>query len=256
MWFCICFLFRFTRVASYVNLFKNIMFQSTELKTSSAKKSRLKGFTFVELILVSALMMLLLGLSVPFVTSLRSELAMKETLRQVKTDVITGMGYALAGKSIAALSSGDLTNSNLIPSHYALFFEKDNTYGDPAPYYYVELSTELVNRNQYNTKTIYSIAKEMPSEVVFLKDIRLKKTETDIGVSVTSSTIFFSAPFANVNFIAGQPAIVENPGYTFNSLDVFSNDDYRFIDLVFQFKDESETQTTLTFGVDKVINIS
>ena len=41
-----------------------------------------------------------------------AELAMQRTLRQVRTDLVTGLSYAMAGKSIAALSQNDLTNSS------------------------------------------------------------------------------------------------------------------------------------------------
>ncbi len=223
---------------------------------SFEKKNQPSGFTFVELIIVSALMMVLLGLSVPFVTSLRSELSMSGTLRQVKTDVVTTMGYALAGKSIAALTSGDLNNPELIPSHYALFFQADDDYGNPTPYSYVECTTEILNRNQYNTKSIYSIEKDMPSETVILKDIRLKMNESDSGQSVDSAFIFFSSPFAKVNLFNGHKSLVSDSNYTFNSIETFKNTDFNYIDLVFQFKDDKDTRTIMTFGVDKVINIS
>jgi len=236
--------------------FNKSMYNLLVSKTSIYKINSAKGFTFVELILVSALMMLLLGLSVPFVTSLRSEVAMQGTLKQIKTDIVSAMGYSLAGKSIAALSSGDISNPNLIPSHYAIYFHKDDDYGAPTPYNYTECSTDIISNDTYLTKTIYSIKKDMPSESIFLKDIRLRVSEVDSGNSVDSAYIFFSAPLAKVNIISGYNALVSNLSYSFNSLDAFTNSDFKYIDLIFQFKDEENSITTLTFGIDKIINIT
>jgi len=218
-------------------------------------RRQVKGFTFIELIIVSTLAMVLLGLSAPFVTALRSELAMKESLSQVKTDIITTMGYALAGKSIGALASGDLEDISLIPSHYALYFQTDNDYGDIRPYYYTEFATDI-NKNQYDTKLTYSVAKDMPSETVFLRDIRLKKNEADAGQSVDAAFIFFSAPFAKVNLLSSHKNLILSPDYSFDSLNDFMDSDFNYMDLVFQFKDDEKSQVILTFGVDKVLNIS
>ena len=230
------------------------MFHSPADKSSLWEK-QCKGFTFVELIVVSAIAMVLMGLSAPFITALRSDISMKESLNQVKTDIVTTMGYALAGKSIGALASGNLADVSLIPSHYALFFQKDDDYGDVSPYYYTEYTTDI-NLNQRNTKLTYKVAKDMPSSTVFLKDIRLRKNETETGQSVNAAFIFFSAPLAKVNLLSGQKNIILNSGYSFDSMNDFKNSDFKYVDLVFQFKDDEKSQTILTFGVDKVINIS
>ena len=226
------------------------------IKRSLKHRRQVKGFTFVELIIVCAIGMVLLGLSAPFITALRSDLSMKESLSQVKTDIVTTMGYALAGKSVGALASGDLEDVSLIPSHYAIYFQTDGDYGDISPYYYTEFSTDIINKDEYNTKLTYSIPKDMPSETVYLKDIRLKKEVSDAGQSVASAFIFFSAPFAKVHLLSAQKNLGLNPGYSFNSVEEFKNSDFKYIDLVFQFKDDEKSQTILTFGVDKVINIS
>ena len=81
------------------------------------------GFTLVELIIVMAIMSFLLALSAPMVEAARSDIAMNRTLRFVKTDMITAMGYALAGKSVAAQVSGDLKDRSQIPKTYALYFQ-------------------------------------------------------------------------------------------------------------------------------------
>lgn len=209
----------------------------------------------MELIIVCAIAMILLGLSAPFVSALRGELEMKETLSKVKTDIITTMGYALAGKSIGAMASGNLADASLIPSHYALLFNTDSDYGNVSPYFYTEFTTKIINKDENSTKLTYSIAKEMPSATIFIKDILLRKTETDAGQSVEAAFIFFSAPFAKVNLISSKKIVDLDQGYSFDSLSAFKASEYKYVDLGFQFKDDEKSQTVLTFGLDKVINI-
>ena len=235
---------------------ETIMSSLPTCKASLYTKHQNRGFTFVEILIVSALIMVLLGLSAPLVTSLRSVIAIKGTVNQLKTDIITTMGNALAGKSVGALASHNLEDISMIPSHYALVFQADHDYGNVSPYFYNEYTTEIMNNDQYETKLSYSISKDMPSESVFLTDIRLKNNESDIGQSVDDAFIFFSAPFAKVNLISGHNNIISELGSSFNSANDFKDSDFKYIDLVFQFKDDENSRTILTFGVNKVINIS
>lgn len=215
-----------------------------------------EGFTFVELMIVSVIMMVLLGLSAPFVSSLRSEVALRSAIRQVKTDVITTMGYAMAGKSIAALSARQLNDPSLIPGYYGLHFTSGNDYGSSEPYYYLELSTQLNNQNMMVAKNIYQIEKEVSSPVVFLKDIRIKKNASDLGRSVGSVMILFTPPFGKVTFLLGKDNLVRQPGAIIGNLSEFSsNSDNRFIELEYQYKEDPIKSTVLTFGTDKVISI-
>lgn len=215
-----------------------------------------KGFTFAELMIVSVIMMVLLGLSAPFVSSLRSEVALTSAIRQVKTDVITTMGYSMAGKSIAALSAGRLNDPTLIPGYYGLHFTSSSDYGSSEPYIYLELSTQLNSQNILVAKNIYQIEKEITSPVVYLKDIRIKKNASEAGQSVGSVLILFSPPFGKVVFLLGQDTVVERPGATISNLSEFtSNNDNRYIELEFQYKEDPINSTVLTFGTDKVINI-
>jgi len=210
----------------------------------------------IEILVVAGIMMFLMVMAAPFTTSIRSDISMRRTLHQIKTDLITNMGYALAGKSIAALSAGDLTNPDLIPSHYALYFKTNTDFGDPEPYYYMEMTTEIISSDTQDTKSLYQIEKEMPSPVVYLKDIRLKTNESDPGISINSAFMFFTPPFGKITFVSGYDSLVVDENYSFNSIDAFEDDyDNQIIELDFQFKDDETSVTTLSFGTDKVINI-
>jgi len=240
----------------------NLLFKKTKAtyQVGAIRQSRFQncraGFTLIEFLIVSGVMMFLLAMAAPFSTSIRSEISMKKTLRQVKTDIITTMGYSLAGKSIAALSEGDLMNTSLVPSHYALYFATDTDYGDQKPYKYLEMTTEIITSSEQETKLVYQKEKEIPSSAIYLKSIRLKKNESDPGLAVNSAFMLFVPPFGKVVFFTGHNSLLTDASYEFNSLSSIKNaSDYRFIELDFQYKDEEQTLTTLSFGVDKMINI-
>lgn len=210
----------------------------------------------IELLVVMGLMMILLAIAAPFASSIRSDISMKKTVRQIKTDIITNIGYSLAGKSIAALSARDLTNPDLIPSHYALYFKSDDDYGDQAPYRYIEMTTEIIDSSIQKTNVLYQIEKEIASPVVYLKDIRLKTSESDTGTSVSSAYIIFTPPFGKIVFMNGYDSLLVDDHETFNPITTFKDaDNYKIIELDFQYKDDENSITTLSFSTDKIINI-
>lgn len=211
----------------------------------------------VELLVVMTLMAFVLGMAAPFATSIRSDIAMRKTIRQVKTDLLTNIGYSLAGKSITALTAGDLMNPDLIPSHYALYFKADDDFGDPAPYKYVEMRSEIESSTVQKAKVIYQIDKEMPSPTIYISDIRLKTSESESGSSVDSAYIFFIPPFGKVVFINGNhDSLVENSSSSFDPLSSFQEyADIKGIELDFKYKDDDDSVMTLCFGSDKIINV-
>ncbi len=208
----------------------------------------------IEILIVMAIMFILLALSSPFVTSLQSDIAIRKTVRQVKTDLITNIGYSLAGKSITALSEGDLTNPELLPSHYALYFRTYDEYGNQSPYNYIEMRAGASNGLGQIANKLYQIEKEIPTSVVYLKEIRIINSSSK---SVDSAYIIFTPPFGKIYLVSGS---------TFES---FAEGDADFnltnaiegsigntkIELDFQYKDDEHTLTTLTFSTDKIINI-
>ncbi len=215
-----------------------------------------KGFTMVELLIVAALMMFLIALAAPFASSIRSDIAMRKVVRYTKSEILSTLAYALSSKSFAALSENDLTNPDLIPSHYALYFKSDDDYGSQSPYYYIELRSEIVDSETQFAKSIYSIEKEIASPTVYLKEIRLKENDEDAGTPVDSAFIFFTPPFGKVNFVTGHDEIIGNDSATINTISAFKESlENKIIELDFQYKDEEQTLTTLRFGADKILNI-
>ncbi|MFH0837975.1 MAG: type II secretion system protein [Patescibacteria group bacterium] len=209
------------------------------------------GFTLVELIIVMAIMGLLLAMSAPFVSATRSDISMSRTIRVIKTDLMTNLGYALAGKSIGALSADALLDPEQIPSHYALYFQKMDDYGGGVPYSYLEFHPLEDGKN---VKVSYMIEKEWPSSDVYLKEIRLSKDDGSAGKTVDSGLIFFTAPFGKINFVSGIKSLAE--GDMLNLKEAFlSEADYKEIELVLQYKNEELSETTLSFSVDKYINV-
>ncbi len=214
------------------------------------------GFTFVELLIVAAIMMVLMGLSVPFVSSLHADIALHRTIRQVKTDFLTNMTYAMSGKSIASLSARSLENADLIPGYYVLHFQRANDYGGDDPYYYLELSSKIGLSGNEEAKPIYQLAKEMPSPAVYLKEIRLKTNGADSGTSVASASIFFAPPLGKIFLTTGVDGMIDNAFYSFDPLAVFRQGNVpKTIELVFQYKNETDQTVTLSFGTDKIINV-
>jgi prepilin-type N-terminal cleavage/methylation domain-containing protein len=209
-----------------------------------------KGFTMIELLIVLAIMSFLLALSAPFITSTRADIAMNRTLRQVKTDLITNMGYALAGKSIGALSKGDITDASQIPSHYGLYFQAGE-FGNQEPYRYLEMTTDGLSED---VKLNYDFVKEWPASAVALKDIRLISDSGASERSVSNLLIVFSAPFGKVNFMTGHDELLS--GNSISVRDAMEeNKDIKQIKLDFQYKNNEISTTTLSFNTDKTINI-
>ena len=210
----------------------------------------------IELLIVMTLIAFVLAMAAPFATSIRSDIAMRKTIRQVKTDLITNIGYSLAGKSIAALTEGNLMNPDLIPSHYALYFKRDDDFVDTTPYRYVELRSEIESSASQRAKVIYQIEKEMPSPTVYISDIRLKTSGADSDNSIKSAYIFFVPPFGKIFFVSGYDSLVENNTASFDPVTVFEESkNIQKIEIDFQYKDDEDSVMTLSFGTDKIINI-
>jgi len=215
-------------------------------------KPNKEGFTLVELIIVMAIMSFLLALSAPMVEAARSDISMNRTLRYVKTDLITGMGYALAGKSIGALSANDLKNPAQIPETYALYFQKSADDFAGPKYSYVEL---VPDGDSGKVRVNYQVEKEWPSSAVALTAIRLTDGDTDPGRPVDQALIFFTSPFGKISFIA-DPGQLFVPGGTMNLAEAFKNEsDTKQIELDFQFRDNELSKSTLTLNTDKTISI-
>ncbi len=206
-----------------------------------------RGFTFVELLVVMAIVMFLLGLSVPFVTSLRSEIAMRSTVGQVKTDLVTALGYSLSGKSMAALSARSMKDFSLIPGAYGLYFESSTDYGASHPYQYLEFGSG-------SPRILYNLKKDNSSPVVFLRHIRVKTSPSDPGRAVDRLTLLFFPPFGRVGFATDSlPSIPAS--YSVDSLGgLVSDPTLVSATLEFQYKDDSSKNTILSFGKDKVIS--
>ncbi len=231
--------------------FENDSYYPKSLNSHKSPKSpNPTGFTFVELLIVSTLMMFMLAMAAPFTTAMQSEISMKKTVQQIKTNVITTMGYSLAGKSLTNASNNDLMDASLIPSRYALYFQKNDTWGDQYPYRYLEMTTEVKTDGSQNTKVSYNHEKELPTSTVYISDIRLIQNDGN-EVSVNSSFIIFTPPFSKINFFPNQdPA-------TFNKdirQVIKDNDKYDSIEIDLMYKDELISLTTLKFGKDKILN--
>lgn len=210
----------------------------------------------IELLIVLVIIMVLLALSAPFVTSLRSDVSIAQTLKEVKSDLVATMSYSMAGKSFASLASADGPSPELMPSRYALFFKKDAA-GIQNPYYYLETKTQTASSTNQPTQSIYRLEKEMPSPGVFLKSIRLINA-AGVSKEVDSVMVFFTPPFGKVVIVDGTGLInlTTDPNFSFNLLDTFKPaNTYEKMELDFQYKDDLPTLTTITFGIDKIINV-
>ncbi len=210
-----------------------------------------KGFTLIEMLIVLALMAMLIALSAPFVTSLRSDIAMQRTLRQVKTDMVSTIDYSLAGKSFAALSADDLMNPELIPAAYSLYFETSDTYGDQAPYKYLELSADEEGLSK-SMSLSYEYEHEYEAPAVYLKEIVLKNSVNSGSTTTDSAHIIILPPFGKILFVNDDETLLLHP----MEGDLYQNqNDFDEIELHFQHKDDESSETILTLDKGKVINI-
>lgn len=204
----------------------------------------------VELIIVLAIMSFLIALSAPMVEAARSDISMNRTLRYVKTDMVTALGYALAGKSIAALSSDKLLDTSQIPESYVLYFQASPDQFAGANYQYLEL---VPDGETGDVRVNYSLEKEWPSAAVALRDIRLISDDGS-SQSVSQALIFFTSPFGRINIVS-DPGVLLTGG-TMNLEQAFkAENQYKKIDLDFKFKDNDMNESILELGTDKIINV-
>lgn len=220
--------------------------------TALARQEKNAGFTLVELIIVLAIMSFLIALSAPMVEAARSDISMNRTLRYVKTDLITGMGYALAGKSIGALSSGDLTDTKQIPETYALYFQTSPDDFAGVEYEYWEL---VPVGDKGEVKRNYWVSKEWPSSAVALRKIRLLNDDGSLAATPQEALIFFTSPFGRINIIS-DPGQLLSEGGTLDLDEAFNSESHvKKIELEFQFRDNEIGRSTLSLSTDKTINI-
>jgi prepilin-type N-terminal cleavage/methylation domain-containing protein len=221
--------------------------------TALARQEKNAGFTLVELIIVLAIMSFLIALSAPMVEAARSDISMNRTLRYVKTDLITGMGYALAGKSIGALSSGDLMDTKQIPESYALYFQTSPDDFAGPEYKYLELVPDGDDFGRVRVN--YQIEKEWPSPAVALREIRLLNDDGSVAATPKESLIFFTSPFGRINIISNPGALLSDNG-TLDLDEAFNAESHvKKIELEFQFRDNEIGRSTLSLSTDKTINI-
>lgn len=221
------------------------------MKQFLQSKGSKAGFTLVEMLIVLALMAMLIVLAAPFVTSLRSDIAMQRTLKQVKTDMVSALSYALAGKSFASLSADELMNPDLIPAAYSLYFETDTDYGDQTPYRYLELTADRDGLNSTMALS-YDQPNEYESPSVYLKEISLKKLGTTV-TTTDSAHVIVLPPFGRLLFVNDDEGLLLN----IQEEDLYQNQhDFDEIELQFQYKDDEASLTTLSLDSGKVINIT
>lgn len=203
------------------------------------------------MLVVMALMAMLIVMSAPFVASLRSDISMQSTLRQIKVDLVSTISYSLAGKSFAALSADDLMNPKLIPAAYSLYFATDTDYGDQTPYKYLELTADEEGLEK-SMSLSYEYDHEYRSPSVFLKGISLKNSETGSITTTDSAYIIILPPFGKLLFVNDD----ENLLLHLNEKDLYQNQrDFDEIELHFQYKDDESSETIMTLNKSKVINI-
>lgn len=211
-------------------------------------KSKNSGFTLIELLLVMTLMAVLVGFSVPFVTSVQADAAMNRSLKQVGLDLSSALNNALAGKSFGSLSTNDLLNPSFIPEVYAITFEKDETFGDPKPYHYFELAGEDMN----HLKISYQKENTLSNASVYLKSISLLNSENQKMKEVDHASVFIQPPFGEVFF--GDQILDENSIVDFKKTSDSSF--YDQIQLTFQYKDDGKNIRSIVFDRNKILNIN
>lgn len=207
----------------------------------------------VELLIVAAIMSILIAMAVPFTTSLRAELGIKKSMKQIKVDLTTNLGYAMSGKSISALSSGQVNELSKLPSHYALQLKSIDTYGDYNPYIYTEYNTQPGYAGNLSSEVIYALEKEIPSPVVYIKAIRLKNASGGT-VSTSGVQVITMPPLGQVAFVPSSTWLTEGTSLNLEQL-IYNNRQYEAVEIDLQYKDEAHTLTTLVFTKNKVINI-
>lgn len=213
-----------------------------QIKTFKTCFTSRAGFTLVELLIVMALIAFLLALSVPFVQSLRPEIALQNTLREVKSEVVSTLTYALAGKSFATVTGED-TLDPALPAAYGLHFSMD----PEVDYFeYLEFSSDDY-ASEKPMDVIFQHAIEYPSSAVSLEGITLvdEKNQT---TPLQEVYLMVAPPFGKVLFLDQEGLLVSN---VFEVTDSQKQD----LQLTFRYKDYDQDLRTFSVTTDKRINI-
>ncbi|QQR83841.1 prepilin-type N-terminal cleavage/methylation domain-containing protein [Candidatus Peregrinibacteria bacterium] len=105
-----------------------------------------RGFSFIELIVVIALALFLIGLPSPMIQYFRSQALVNQAIHAFLNDWLFVRNAALSGKSIAALQQDPLNHSNRIADAYGLWIVPE-----------IDLSIQYVEfqRSDFGYKTLY-----------------------------------------------------------------------------------------------------
>lgn len=198
-----------------------------------------------------AIVAMLLGMTVPFVASLRADISMQQVLRQVKVDLISTLNYSLAGKSFGAISKNQLQSTDLIPEAYGLYFQVGEDKEGQRPYSYFEMTAK--NSSDVNQfKINYQNTKDYSNSTIYLKSIFLENSKDKSAIEVKNASILIIPPFGKV-FFSSQKL---DQGIDLNFQDTEKNDEsYDLIKLIFQYKEDEKNLGTLSFDRNKILTL-
>jgi len=197
------------------------------------------GFTMVELLITLSLAAMLIGLAAPFVSTLRVDIAMQKTLKNIKFELVSALNYSLAGKSFATLDKKDLEKVSFIPQVYGFYLQKGE-YGHQPNYRYLEFKVENAELS-----IIYQKEHPLPSSEVFLSQIRLVDGE---GVKpVDGVLILIKPPYGTIEFLELESLDQTVP--------FSSQATYEEIHLSFQYKENQASHETLIFDQFKQFSL-
>jgi prepilin-type N-terminal cleavage/methylation domain-containing protein len=160
------------------------------------------GFTLLELIVVVALWAIVLSaIAIPMARiSGRSSIASHLSYETIVGDIQRSLKESMNGFAANAASDAIRNDKNLLPEDQAIYFVADNSRNDRSQSYYsLELQTRKLGTARY-TRIIQRDKKAYIGNWIYLKQITLKRDDSDVGISVGNIAISYRNPTGNTSF--------------------------------------------------------
>ncbi len=225
------------------------------------KISSPKGFTFIEVILVVSILAIVLVIIITFWINkyLEWDSSKRITYEHIWNNLNGSWRNSTSwywGKSISEWIKDEKT---LLPEDFLVLFRRsiDN---DNLSWYYYTIETQ--NRKSWSndyTRVINKNKHEYNSPSIYLKEIKAKVNESDLGVDLSSFAVWFKNPTWKVSFYIDNNFFIEewvvllseDSGNTINEwIKPIENNSYNIVELLF-YGNDNEKKFTYKIYRDK-----
>jgi len=230
------------------------------------KNTQRKAFTLIEILVAIWIFTIFVVVLLSFGVNkaLQSTASNRLTYSALNNDINTALRNAMSGYGWKSIWEGIKDEKTLLPEDFIVFF-RSSIENDLVSWYYYLLESQKRDFNNINyTRIINKEEIEYETSYMYLKTIRMKTDESDIGTEVQSFAVSFKNPTGKTSFYVNNNAFIEewnvvlsdNSTYTINEvLTPSENTVYSIAELDF-YSNEGKKVFTQKIYKDKRFPIS